>query len=65
MEDRDSLIRAEAAALWQQLHGGPPPEEADGSKILDLLLGEMADAAYERLANPFLRPTNIVFPKHS
>lgn len=60
---RDQKIYEEAAALWRSLYGEPPPREADGAMILDMILGEMDDASYARLATPHLRPSNICFPK--
>ncbi len=65
MDGRDDKIYEEAAALWRALHGEPPPPGADGAMVLDLLLAELPDAGYERLANPHLRPADIVFPKRA
>jgi hypothetical protein len=63
MPPRDEKIYEEAAALWRQLYGKPPPPAADGQAMLDLILGELPDPGYDQLATPHLRPTNIVFPK--
>lgn len=63
MDGRDKKIEAEAAALWRQLHGEPPPAGVEGAEILDLILGRLPDPGYERLATPHLRPAAIVFPK--
>jgi len=60
---RDQRIYEEAAALWRQLYGEPPPQEADGSMVLGLLLGKLPDADYNRLATPHLRPSAITFPR--
>jgi len=60
---RDQRIYEEAAALWRQLYGEPPPQEADGSLVLDLLLTKLPDADYGRLVTPHLRPGNITFPR--
>lgn len=60
---RDERIYDEAVALWRRLYGDPPPSEADGRTILDLIVGHLADADYNRLANPYLRPSNVTFPK--
>ncbi|HET6970747.1 MAG TPA: hypothetical protein VFH92_06465 [Phenylobacterium sp.] len=60
---RDERIYDEAAALWRRLYGEPPPREADGSTILALIVGDLADADYNRLATPHLRPGNIAFPR--
>jgi hypothetical protein len=65
MDGRDHKIYQEAAALWRALYGEPPPADADGGMVLDLLLGGLPETRYERLANPFLRPTNIAFPKRA
>lgn len=65
MPGRDDKIREEAAALWQALHGEPPPADADPATVLDQLLGGLPDAPYERLATPYLRPSEIVFPKRA
>lgn len=65
MDGRDDKIYEEAAALWRALHGGPPPADTDGAMMLDLLLGGLPEAAYERLANPHLRPAAVTFPKRA
>ena len=64
MPGRDEKIYQEAAALWRQLYGEPPPAVADGKVMLDLILGELPDAEYERLSTPHLRRSNITFPKY-
>lgn len=65
MPGREDKIYEEAAALWRQLYGEPPPPTAaDGKVILDLILGGLPDADYEKLATPHLRRTNITFPKY-
>ena len=63
MTGRNSKIQQEAAALWRQLHTEPPPEGADGAALLELILREHPAPGYERLANPYLRPSVIAFPK--
>lgn len=63
MNRRDNKIELEAAALWRQLHGEPPPEGADGTTMLGLILSGQPVPSYERLANPYLRPSNIAFPR--
>ncbi|HEX7946671.1 MAG TPA: hypothetical protein VF495_18525 [Phenylobacterium sp.] len=66
MDGRDDKIYEEAAALWRALHGEPPPPEADGAMVLDLLLADLPETSpYERLANPHLRPAAITFPKRA
>lgn len=61
---RDKKIYEEAAALWRSLYGEPPPREADGAMILDLILEGLPESSYARLATPHLRPTSITFPKN-
>lgn len=63
MNRRKNKIELEAAALWRQLHGEPPPECADGSAMLDLILRGQPVPKYERLANPYLRPSNVAVPR--
>lgn len=65
MSERDDRVYAEAVALWRQLRAEPPPPEADGAMVLDLLLRTQPPPVYERLAHPQLRPANIAFPKRS
>jgi len=60
---REHRIRKEAAALWRELFGDPPPDGADGGDMLDLILKRMPDSGYDRLKSPHLRPTNIAMPK--
>lgn len=64
MPGRDEKIYEEAAALWRQLYGEAPPASANGYDILNLILGELPDAGYERLETPHLRRTQITFPKY-
>ena len=63
MSGRDKKIYEEAAALWWQLSGEPPPPGANASTVLDLVLGCLPETRYERLANPHLRPFDVAFPK--
>lgn len=64
MPGRDDKIYEEAAALWRQLYGEPPPAVADGTVILDLILSDQPPTEYDRLATPHLRRSNITFPKY-
>lgn len=64
MPGRNDKIYEEAAALWQQLYGEPPPASADGSAILSQILSGLPDADYDRIADPNLRRSQIVFPKY-
>jgi hypothetical protein len=59
---RDERIYEEAADLWRQLYGEPPPQ-GDGATILGRILGELPEPDYDRLATPHLRSANIAFPK--
>ena len=63
MSGRDTKVYEEAAALWRQLSGEPPPAGADASTMLDLILLRLPETGYERLANPYLRPFNVALPK--
>jgi hypothetical protein len=64
MMGRDDKVYEEAAALWRALYDGPLPATAEGTVILDLIVGGLPDSTrYERLASPYLRPSNIAFPK--
>lgn len=60
---RDDRIYEEAAALWRELYGEPPPREAAGTDILSMIVGGLPDPNYDRLASPHLRPSNITFPR--
>ena len=62
---RDDRIYQEAAALWRQLYGEPPPAMADGRKMLDQIMKALPEAKYDRLRTPHLRPTNISVPKRA
>ena len=63
MTGRDNRIYQEAAALWREVYGAPPPEGADGGVMLDMITRGLPAEDYARLNSPFLRPTDIVFPK--
>lgn len=65
MNDRNDIIYEEAADLWRRLRGEPAPEGVDGPEMLALILGDLPDARYERLADSHLRPSNIVFPRRA
>jgi hypothetical protein len=60
---REERIYEEAAALWRQLYGEPPPAHLDGSAIIGLIVGGLGEADYGRLATPHLRAQNITFPR--
>lgn len=60
--DRDERVQAEAAALWRELFGEPPPIRADGAMMLDAIMKSLPEKAYDRLASPYLRPSLIAGP---
>jgi hypothetical protein len=62
MDGRNHRIYEEAAALWRELYGEPPPAQADGSKMLDIITRGLGDTPYDRLRSPFLRPSTIAGP---
>jgi hypothetical protein len=59
---RDERIAREAAALWRELYGKAPPT-TDGGSMLDMICERLPAAEYSRLANPYLRPSNIAYPR--
>ncbi|MEW5687889.1 MAG: hypothetical protein AB1942_23490 [Pseudomonadota bacterium] len=60
---REERIYEEAAALWRQLYGEPPPAHLGGSEIIGMIVGGLDERDYARLATPHLRPSNITFPR--
>jgi hypothetical protein len=65
MSGREDRLYEEASALWRSLYGKPPPRGADGSRLLDLILGDLPEPGYLRLSSPHLRPSAITFPKRA
>ena len=63
METRDEHIYQEAAALWRALFHEPPPVQASGTALLDIIARRAPIATYESLRSPHLRPANITRPK--
>lgn len=63
MSGRDDKLYEEAVALWRSLYGEPPPRDADGASILDMIVHGLPEADYGRLASPHLRPGAITFPR--
>jgi len=63
MRDREQKIQDEAAALWRELYGEPPPIRADGGTLLDVIMRSLPERGYERLASPHLRPSQIDGPR--
>ncbi|MCR5878222.1 hypothetical protein [Phenylobacterium sp. J367] len=61
---RDDQVQAEAAALWRALFGEPPPIQADGVTMLDVIMKSLPEVAYDRLASPHLRPAQIARPRN-
>jgi hypothetical protein len=57
------MIYEEAAGLWRELFGEPPPIRADGATLLDVIMKSLPERTYERLASPHLRPAQIRGPK--
>lgn len=63
---REDRIYQEAAALWRELYGEPPPMKADGATMLALITRSLPEKAYDRLRSPHLRPsTDVVMPKRA
>jgi hypothetical protein len=65
MVGRDERIYEEAAALWRELFGEPPPIRADGAVMLDIIMKSLPERPYERLASPYLRPSQIAGPRRA
>jgi hypothetical protein len=63
MRDREQSIHDEATALWRELFGEPPPIRADGATLLDVIMKSLPERRYERLASPYLRPSQINGPR--
>jgi hypothetical protein len=62
MNPRDKRIYDEAAALWRQVFGEPPPILADGATMLDIITRSLPEQSYDRLRTSQLRASNIAFP---
>jgi hypothetical protein len=62
MATRDQRIYDEAAALWLEVFGEPPPPSVDGSAMLALVTQRLGELSYERLRSPYLRPSTISGP---
>jgi hypothetical protein len=60
---REERIREEAAALWRELFGEPPPIRADGDMMLDAIMKGLPDMGYQRLRSPHLRDNDITMPR--
>ena len=55
---REQKIYQEAAALWRELYGAPPPPGMDGGALLQMITSGSRPATYSQLCNPHLR--NVV-----
>ncbi|CAN7500345.1 hypothetical protein LJR225_003538 [Phenylobacterium sp. LjRoot225] len=64
MSTRKKRIESEAAALWRQLYHEPPPT-LDASEMLDQMLSRLPTPSYDRLNSPFLRRSDMSWPKRS
>lgn len=62
METREQRIYEEAAALWREVFGEPPPLRTDGQTMLDIITRSLSDSSYERLRSPYLRASTITGP---
>jgi hypothetical protein len=62
MATRDQRIYDEAAALWREVFGEPPPPSVDGSVMLELITRSLGDLSYDRIRSPHLRPSTISGP---
>ena len=62
METREQRIYEEAAALWRELFGEPPPLRTDGPTLLAIITRCVGEATYQRLQSPFLRASTIAGP---
>ncbi|MFI4950877.1 MAG: hypothetical protein ACHP7A_07540 [Caulobacterales bacterium] len=65
MDGREQRIYEEAAALWREVFGEPPPPRADGEAMLELITRSLVEVSYDRLRSPHLRPSTITGPKGS
>jgi hypothetical protein len=62
MDGRNSKIYEEAAALWRELYGEPPPIR-DGVLLLDMITQQLPETGYHRIRSPYLRPSTITGPR--
>ena len=62
MTGRDDRIYEEAAALWRTLFDEPPPRRKDSGEMLEIIMRRLPEKPYDRLASPYLRPSQIVRP---
>lgn len=64
MSSRERRIQTEASSLWRELYHEPPPD-VEGGRLLELMLGRLPAASYERLTTPRLRHPSLTWPKRS
>jgi hypothetical protein len=64
MSGRDKQMYDEAAALWRELFGEPPPARADACALFDVIMRRLPEKRYERMASPYLRPSQISSPRY-
>ena len=62
MKTRDQKISEEAAALWCEVFGEPPPR-TDGSDLLGMITGSLPEVTYDRMTSPHLRASQITGPR--
>ena len=62
---REDRITDEAAALWRELYGEPPPIKADGAMMLGIITRSLPEKGYDRISSHHLRPTEIVMPRQA
>ena len=63
MKTRDEKVAEEAAALWLEVFGAPPPAKADGAALLAAITKRLPDLRYDRMRSPYLRPSLITGPR--
>lgn len=60
---REDRIYREAAALWRELYGEPPPITADGATMLAVITRSLPQKEYDRLRTAHLRPSEVSMPQ--
>jgi hypothetical protein len=62
VDERETRIQQEAAALWRELHSQPPPVVAEATMLLNCILESLPSTTYDRLRSPYLRASTISRP---
>lgn len=62
MNPREERIYQEAAALWRELYGEPPPVRTDGGTLIDVIMRTLPDIRYDRIRSPYLRRSAVAWP---